>query len=112
MSQLETSSPPTCVPAYDAKSKSPEVPPAGAPAAPAPHQIGDSHPAAGVPVTRGPGDVWHSEAYLISWLVKTHGWRVIEPGLIRRMDGLERSVTLPVNRRAGLEQLKQLRGAA
>jgi hypothetical protein len=65
-----------------------------------------------VPVTRGPGDVWHSEAYLISWLVKTHGWRVIEPGLMRRVDGLEKSVTLPNNRRAGLEQLKQLRGPA
>lgn len=34
------------------------------------------------PITRGPGDCWHSEAYLIGWLVKTHGWRVLEPGTL------------------------------
>lgn len=36
------------------------------------------------PVTRGPFDVWHSEEYLLGWLVKTHGWRVVEPGLLQR----------------------------
>ena len=36
------------------------------------------------PVTRGPLDVWHSEEYLLGWLVKTHGWRVVEPGLLQR----------------------------
>jgi hypothetical protein len=76
------------------------------------HQIGESHPSAGVPVTAGPYDVWHSEAYLIAWLVRCHGWRVVEPGLLRRVTGLERSVTLPGNRQAGREQLRQLRGAA
>ena len=36
------------------------------------------------PITRGPSDCWHSEAYLIGWLVKTHGWVVLEPGLIAK----------------------------
>jgi len=37
-----------------------------------------------LPVTRGPSDCWHSEEYLIGWLVKTHGWYVLEPGVLRR----------------------------
>lgn len=41
-------------------------------------------PAQTLPVTRGPGDCWHSEEYLIGWLVKTHGWYVLEPGVLRR----------------------------
>lgn len=36
----------------------------------------------GNPITRGPSDCWHSEAYLIGWLVKTHGWVVLEPGVL------------------------------
>jgi len=27
------------------------------------------------PLTRSPSDVWHSEEYLLRWLVVTHGWR-------------------------------------
>lgn len=38
----------------------------------------------GVPVTRSPYDCWHSESYLIGWLVKTHGWRVVSPGRMER----------------------------
>lgn len=37
-----------------------------------------------IPVTRGPYDCWHSEEYLIGWLVKGFGWRVLEPGVIAR----------------------------
>lgn len=33
---------------------------------------------------RSPADVWHPESYLIGALVRLYGWRVIEPGLIRR----------------------------
>jgi len=33
---------------------------------------------------RSPADCYHSEAYLIGCLVKLYGWRVIEPGLLRR----------------------------
>jgi hypothetical protein len=112
MSHFENQDPDSlriCVSPGYATSRSSEL---GAETAEKAHQIGESHPAAGVPITRAPGDPWHCEAYLIACLVKTHGWRVIEPGLIRRMDGLERSVTLPSNRAAGREQLRQLRGAA
>ena len=35
-----------------------------------------------LPVTRGPYDCWHTEQYLIGWLVKGHGWRVLEPGVL------------------------------
>ena len=37
-----------------------------------------------VPDLRSPLDCYHSEAYLIGCLVKLYGWRVIEPGLLRR----------------------------
>lgn len=33
---------------------------------------------------RSPADCYHSEAYLIGWLVKLYGWRVMEPGTLRR----------------------------
>lgn len=33
---------------------------------------------------RSPADCYHSEAYLIGCLVKLYGWRVIEPGVLRR----------------------------
>ena len=36
------------------------------------------------PDTRSPYDPWHSETYLIGCLVKAHGWRVTEPGTLRR----------------------------
>jgi hypothetical protein len=54
----------------------------------------------GVPVLRGPGDVYHDEAYLIGWLVKTHGWRVVAPGILRRTWQPERSVTAATGRLA------------
>lgn len=38
----------------------------------------------GWPDTRSPLDPWHSEQYLIKCLIRTHGWRVVEPGLIRK----------------------------
>ncbi len=33
---------------------------------------------------RSPADCYHSEAYLVGWLVKLYGWRVLEPGTLRR----------------------------
>lgn len=35
-----------------------------------------------LPDTRSPYDCWHTERYLIGWLVKGHGWRVHEPGVL------------------------------
>lgn len=92
--------------------ESSEVSDLGAEKLPAERYIQSSHPATGLPDTRSPGDPWHSEAYLIACLVRTHGWRVMEPGLMRRCSGLERSVTLPENRAAGLAQLEALRAGA
>ncbi len=100
--------PSICVSRSDSTSKTECV---GADALQTGHHPCESHPMAGVPVTRGPGDVWHSEAYLISWLVRTHGWRVIEPGVMWRIELPKRSVTRPENRQAGIEQLKQGRAA-
>lgn len=74
--------------------------------------IEGEHPAAGVPVTRSPQDVWHDEAYLLSWLVKCHGWVVVGPGELRRYKGLGRSVTSPQNREAGRRALQQRRQGA
>lgn len=44
----------------------------------------ESQASESVPDVRGPYDVWHSEAYLIGWLVRLHGWYVLEPGTLRR----------------------------
>lgn len=33
---------------------------------------------------RSPSDCYHSEKYLIGWLVRLYGWRVLEPGLLSR----------------------------
>lgn len=112
MSHDETQPLTGCVSVSQAVRPSPTVETLGAEPPTNSHQIGESHPSAGVPVLRGPGDVFHTEAYLISWLVRCHGWRVVEPGLLRRVTGLERSITLPHNREAGRQQLRQLRGAA
>lgn len=35
------------------------------------------------PVTRSPYDPWHSEEYLVSCLVKTHGWTWLEARVLR-----------------------------
>lgn len=43
-----------------------------------------SHQIESRPDTRSPLDPWHSEAYLIRCLVRMHGWRVIEPGVLQR----------------------------
>lgn len=37
-----------------------------------------------LPELRSPSDCYHSETYLIGWLVKLYGWRVLEPGTLRR----------------------------
>lgn len=37
-----------------------------------------------LPDLRSPSDCYHSETYLIGWLVKLYCWRVLEPGTLRR----------------------------
>jgi hypothetical protein len=103
---------PACVPAYDTKRQiRPDAPLAVGADVSAPH-IYDSHPEPGRPDVRGPQDVWHDEAYLIGWLVKCHGWRVVEPGLIRRSWRPEASVTALPNRAAARASLAQRREVA
>jgi hypothetical protein len=41
---------------------------------------------------RSPGDCYHPEGYLIKWLVRLYGWRVIEPGVLRRVRRPEQSL--------------------
>ena len=95
MSHPETQAPDslrTCIRPDYATSKNPVGAPEEATRSGESHQ---SHRVFGVPVTRGPSDVWHSEEYLIGWLVKTHGWRVISPGLMRRSWRPDQSATAP-----------------
>jgi hypothetical protein len=111
MSQNKIPGDTSCVPVSHVGTQGPNgsTHPEGSPSTT--HHIQESHPAAGVPVTAGPYDVWHDEAYLIGWLVRCHGWRVVEPGLIRRSWQPERSVTAPQNRQAAREALAARRGA-
>ena len=39
-----------------------------------------------IPRTASPSEVWHPESYLIACLVRHHGWRVLEPGHLRRYE--------------------------
>lgn len=112
MTQLKNPGQPVAYLCLSQERKSSEVFELGAEKLPAERYTQSSHPATGLPDTRSPGDPWHSEAYLIACLVRSHGWRVMEPGLMRRCSGLERSVTLPENRAAGLAQLAALRAGA
>jgi len=33
---------------------------------------------------RSPSDCYHSEQYLLGWLIRLYGWRVMEPGVLRK----------------------------
>lgn len=84
MTQPKTPAPPPCVPVYDTYELCPKPGPATG--------LGD--PISGVQCNlqgcayqadlRSPADCYHSEAYLVGWLVKLYGWRVLEPGTLRR----------------------------
>jgi hypothetical protein len=84
MTQPEKPAQATCVPALDTRLPCPK---------PVPERVlGDA--ISGVQCNlqqfayeadlRSPADCYHSEAYLIGWLVKLYGWRVLEPGTLRR----------------------------
>jgi hypothetical protein len=49
---------------------------------------------------RSPADVYHSEAYLLRCLVKLYGWRVLEPGSLRRGLGANQPPQTPDGARA------------
>ena len=73
-----------CVPVYDTCTQGPN---------PGPETVFEGatggvqsglHQAPLIADLRSPGDCYHPEAYLIRCLVKLYGWRVIEPGVLRR----------------------------
>lgn len=84
MTQEKTPGQAPCVPVFDTAAQCPRGELIGAKEVQPP--VSNSAPTipAEIPRTRSPYDVWHPEAYLIRALVKLHGWRVIEPGVIRR----------------------------
>ena len=54
---------------------------------------------------RSPADCYHPEAYLIGCLVKLYGWRVIEPGVLRRRwNGVEAAAGQRIDHRAPIKQ--------
>lgn len=84
MSQPKTLSTIACVPVYDEGTQSPK-PVAARVYAPATCGVcGQLPPDEYLADLRAPADCYHSEQYLIKWLVRLYGWRVIEPGSLRR----------------------------
>jgi hypothetical protein len=84
MTQNQKAAQAVCVPVYDEGTHCPNQGPA--------RVFGDATYSVGEKLTgfayqadlRSPLDCYHSEAYLIGWLVKLYGWRVQEPGTLRR----------------------------
>lgn len=84
MSHPKTAAPEPCVPVFDTFPQSPDQPAITL----------ESTATGGVPfvddfenpppLSSSPGEWVVSEAVLIGRLVKLYGWRVIEPGLLRR----------------------------
>lgn len=57
---------------------------------------------------KSPSDCYHSEQYLLGWLIRLYGWRVMEPGVLRKCSRSAESRTGP---RAALDR-DQLEAAA
>jgi hypothetical protein len=73
-----------CVPALDTCTQCPNPSAATDPSDATYSACSGLHLAPLVADLRSPADCYHSEAYLIGWLVKLYGWRVMEPGVLRR----------------------------
>lgn len=73
-----------CVPVYDTCAQGPNPVPATVFENATGGVQSGLHLAPLVADLRSPADVYHPEAYLIGCLVKLYGWRVIEPGVLRR----------------------------
>lgn len=50
---------------------------------------------------KSPSDCYHSEKYLLEWLIRLYGWRVMEPGVLRKCSRSAESRTGP---RAALDR--------
>ena len=57
---------------------------------------------------KSPSDCYHSEQYWMGWLIRLYGWRVMEPGVLRKCSRSAESRTGP---RAALDR-DQLEAAA
>lgn len=44
---------------------------------------------------KSPSDCYHSEQYLLGWLIRLYGWRVMEPGVLRKCSRSAESKTGP-----------------
>lgn len=84
MSQLENRSTTGCVPVYDTCAQGPNPSPARVFADATCSVCGTLPPGEYLADLRSPADCYHSEQYLLRWLIRLYGWRVTEPGTIRR----------------------------
>ena len=73
-----------CVPVYETYTQGPNQVPATVFEDATYSVCSGLHQAPLVADLRSPADCYHPEAYLIRCLVKLYGWRVIEPGVLRR----------------------------
>jgi hypothetical protein len=84
MTQTKTPGTTACVPVYDTCAQCPDTSKErnyAPPTCSVCSRLPQGHLA---PDLRSPSDVFHSEAYLMRCLVKLYGWRVLEPGNLRR----------------------------
>lgn len=80
----ETQGPEACVSVYDQDAHCPN-PAAARVLENATYSVcSNLQPCAVTADLRSPADVFHPEAYLIGALVRLYGWRVVEPGVLRR----------------------------
>jgi len=84
VSQFENPAAPACVPVYDNGTQD-RIYPKDADIASTSHSV-NAENAIGACVAdlRSPFDCYHSEAYLIGCLVRLYGWRITQPGWMRR----------------------------
>lgn len=84
MTQTKTVGTTACVPVYDTFTQCPDTPKERNYAPPTCSVCAKLQPGQLTADLRSPSDVFHSEAYLMRCLVKLYGWRVLEPGSLRR----------------------------
>lgn len=84
MTQNKTPVAPAGVPALDAVTQCPKSVPARVLGDAISGGQADPAQSASLADLRSPADCYHPEAYLIGCLVRLYGWRVTEPGTLRR----------------------------
>jgi hypothetical protein len=95
MTQTKTPGTTACVPVYDTCTQCPNSPKERIYAPPICSVCRKLQPGQLTADLRSPADVYHSEAYLLRCLVKLYGWRVLEPGSLRRGMGANQPPLAP-----------------